>query len=170
MDSKASALLAALKSGHMSSNSALVQLNELKGDIKHRQVPQLAVIPLFRLVDYAVSSLHYADIGFSILGHLVKRLILQEQKELLVAQGLKIIPSVINSLGDQKDRIRQRANQALSEFWHLSPVDVEHIIRDTALTSEISKVKEAGMRWILKVCNTLRCSNTANSPTDEEGA
>ena len=170
MESKISTLLDALHSGHTDPDFALAELKELKGDIKHHQVPQSAVSSLFDLVCYALSSSHYVDTGFSILGHLTKRLVLQEQKELLIAQCLKTLPSVISSLADQRDRIRQRANQALSDFWRLSPVDVEQIIRDAALTSEISRVKEAGMRWILKVSYMLPGLDTANSSKDEEGA
>lgn len=162
MESKATSLLFAMRSVPAAQDDAFSELDELKRNIKHRQVPGTAIIPLFNLIDYAISSAHYVDAGFSILGHLTKRLILQDQKELLISQGLKTLPSIVNSLGDQTDRIRQRATQALCDFWHLSAMNVEQIIRDTALTSDIPKVKEAGMRWILKVSTKAQDSNTAD--------
>ena len=155
MDQKATNLLAAMESPGTSWDFGFHELNQLKGDIKHRQVPESAIPPLFDLLGFAISSLRYVEVGLSILSHLTKRLVLQEQKELLVTQGLRILPSIVNLLGDQQDRIRQRATQALSEFWHLSSVDVEQLIRDTALTSESPRVKEASMRWIVKVCTIL---------------
>lgn len=151
MEAKATSLLVAMRSVPAAQDEAFTELDELKRNIKHRQVPSTAITALFNLIDYAISSTHYADAGFSILGHLTKRLILQEQKELLISQGLETLPSIVDSLGDRTDRIRQRATQALSDFWHLSAMNVEQIIRDTALTSKIPKVKEAGMKWILKV-------------------
>lgn len=156
MEAKATSLLFAMRSVPVAQDNAFTELDELKRNIKHRQVPGIAIIPLFNLIDYAISSAHYVDAGFSILGHLTKRLILQEQKELLISQGLKTLPSIVDSLGNQTERIRQRATQALCDFWHLSATSVEQIVRDAALTNEIPRVKEAGMRWILKVSSMVK--------------
>ncbi len=156
MDQKATNLLAAMKSPGTPWDFGLHELHQLKGDIKHRQVPESAISPLFNLLGFAISSLHYVEVGLSILSHLTRRLVLQEQQGLLFTQGLRILPSIVNSLGDQQDRIRQRATQTLSDFWHLSSIDIEQLIRDTALTSESPRVKEASMRWIVKVCTILR--------------
>lgn len=131
-------------------------LNELKADIKHRQVPETAIIPAFDVVRVAIATPALLDAGFSILGHLAKRLVLQEQTSILVAQGIQIYPSIVERLGDHKDRVRQRAAQALTDFWSASPVDVEQVIRDSALTSKHPRAKEAGMQWVAKVSITSR--------------
>ncbi len=163
MEAKATNLLLAMRGVPGSHSSALTELEDLKREIKHRQVPASAVVPLFGLVEQSILNYEYMEAGFSILGHLTKRLILQEQKELLIFQGLKTLPSIVDSLGDQRDRIRQRATQAIFDLWHLSSVDVEQIIRDVALTSQVPRVKEAGMRWILKVSTMVQDLNTADS-------
>ena len=162
MESKAVALASVIQSGHTSVTSTLNRLGELKTEIKHRQVPDGAILPLFRLVGDSVTRFDYVEAGLSMLGHLTKRLVLQEQKELLVAQAIRILPSLVVCFGDRRDRIRQRAAQALSDMWRVSPTDVEQVIRDVALTCESPVIKEAGLRWILKVNSRLRDLDTAN--------
>ena len=163
MESKAHNLVAIVGSGPGDVDLILSLLNELKADIKHRQVSESAIVPLFDLVQQSILQYDFVEAGFSILGHLTKRLVLQEQKELLLSQGLNTLPSIVCSLGDQRDRIRQRAAQALLDFWHLASADVEQVIRDVALTSKIPKVKEAGMKWILKVSTMLQALFVTNS-------
>ena len=162
METKAVALATAIRNGHTPMAPILNRLGELKTEIKHRQVPDGAIAPLFGLVGDSITRFDYVEAGLSILGHLTKRLVLQEQKELLVFQTLRILPSIIECFGDQRDRIRQRAIQALSDAWQLSSTNVEQVIRDVALTSERPVVKEAGMRWILKVSSLLQDLDTAN--------
>ena len=162
MESKAVAIATVIRSGHTPVTPTLNRLAELKTEIKHRQVPEGAIAPLFYLVGDSITRFDYVEAGLSMLGHLTKRLVLQEQKELLVFHTLRILPSVIECCGDQRDRVRQRATQALSDVWHLSSTDVEQVIRDVAFTSASPVVKEAGMRWIFKVSDRLQDLKTAN--------
>ena len=151
MEQQASHLLPIVKNNNIPLDTKLSLLGKLKAHIKHHQVPEAAVAPAFDVVRAALSSSHCVDAGFSTLSHLTKRLILQEQIPILASQGTKIYPSLLERLSDHKDRVRQRAIQALSDFWVSSTVEVEQVIRDAALSGKSPRAKEAGMQWIIKV-------------------
>ena len=151
MDLLASNTLAALKST-APIDTKLKHLTELKAEIKHRHCPENAVPPLFDAIRISLATPHLTDAAFSILGHLMKRLELQDQHSLLQAQGVKTYPSLLERLADQKDRIRHRALQALTDFHSISASDVEQFVRDHALTNRHPKIKEAALQWVTSVC------------------
>ncbi|KAL9109991.1 MAG: hypothetical protein Q9187_008103, partial [Circinaria calcarea] len=126
-------------------------LSRLKATIKHQHVPEVAIPASFDVVRIAISSSDLLDAGFSILSHLTKRLILQDHHSILASQGNQTYSCIVDRLGDTRDRVRSRALQSLVDFWSVSPTDVEQVIRDIALASKVSKAKEAGMQWILKM-------------------
>lgn len=136
-------------------DTKLKHLTELKAEIKHRHCPEHAVSPLFDAIRISLATPHLTDAAFSILGHLMKRLELQDQNSLLQAQGVKTYPCLLDRLAEQKDRPRNRALQAFTDFHSISPPDVEQFVRDHALTSRHPKAKEAGMQWVLSVCVIL---------------
>lgn len=154
MELLASNTLTALKST-APIDTKLKHLTELKAEIKHRHCPEHAVAPLFDAIRISLATPHLTDAGFSILGHLMKRLELQDQDSLLQAQGIRTYPCLLERLADQKDRIRQRALQAFTDFHSVSPPDVEQYVRDHALTNRHPKTKEAGMQWVISVCVVL---------------
>ena len=154
METLASNTLIALKST-APMDSKLKHLTELKAEIKHRHCPEHAVSPLFDAIRISLATPHLIDAAFSILGHLMKRLELQDQNSLLQAQGVKTYPCLLERLADQKDRTRHRALQAFTDFHSISALDVEQFIRDHALTAKHPKAKEAGMQWVLSVCVVL---------------
>lgn len=154
MDTLASNTLSALKST-TPIDTKLKHLTELKAEIKHRHCPEHAVAPLFDAIRISLATPHLTDAGFSILGHLMKRLELQDQDALLQAQGIKTYPCLLERLADQKDRTRHRALQAFTDFHSLSAPDVEQFVRDHALTNKHPKTKEAGMQWVTSVCVVL---------------
>ncbi len=151
MENLASNTLTALKST-APIDTKLKHLTELKAEIKHRHCPEHAVAPLFDAIRISLATPHLTDAAFSILGHLMKRLELQDQGALLQAQGIKTYPCLLERLADPKDRTRQRALQALTDFHVVSASDVEQFVRDHALTNRHPKTKEAGMQWVLSVC------------------
>lgn len=144
-------ILTTLKGNGASMDVKLKHLTNLKQDIKHRHCPDAAIPTLFDVVRISIATAYLTDAGFSILGHLMKRLILQDQQTVLQVQGVKTYPYLLDRLADQKDRNRQRALQALSDFHAISDKDVESFVRDTVLTSKSPKVKEAGMQLISNV-------------------
>lgn len=154
METLASNTVTALKS-NAPVDTKLKHLTELKAEIKHRHCPEHAVAPLFDAIRISLATPHLTDAGFSILGHLMKRLELQDQDSLLQAHGLKTYPCLLERLADQKDRIRQRALQAFTDFHSVAASDVEQFMRDHALTNRHPKTKEAGMQWLISVCIIL---------------
>ena len=151
MEILASNTLSALKST-APIDTKLKHLTGLKAEIKHRHCPEHAVTPLFDAIRISLATPHLTDAGFSILGHLMKRLELQDQHSFLQAQGVKTYPSLLERLADQKDRTRNRALQAFTDFHSISAPDVEQFVRDHALTNRHPRTKEAGMQWVSRVC------------------
>lgn len=149
MDGLAVNTLASIRGSGLSIDSKLKHLTELKAEIKHRHCPEAAVGPLFEVIRLSLATPHLTDAGFSILGHLTKRLELQNQGSLLQSQGVKTYPCLLDRLADSKDRTRQRANQALTDFHAVAPADVEHFVRDGVLKNKSPRAKESGMLWIL---------------------
>lgn len=154
METLASNTLAALKST-APIDTKLKHLTQLKAEIKHRHCPENAVIPLFDAIRISLATPHLTDAAFSILGHLMKRLELQDQHSLLQAQGFRTYSCLLERLADQKDRTRHRALQAFTDFHSVSPPDVEQFVRDHVLTNRHPKTKEAGMQWVLNACLVL---------------
>ena len=150
MDGLAFNALAALKGG-VPTDTKLKLLTELKAEIKHRHCPESAVAPLFDVVRVSISTPHLADAGFSILSHLTKRLVGQDQILVLQTQGVKTYPCLLERLADSRDRIRSRAAQALTDFHAIAAPDVEQFVRDKVLTCRNPKAKEAGMQWVASV-------------------
>ena len=149
MDNLAFNTLVSIKSSGSSIESKLKHLTELNAEIKHRHCPEPAVGPLFDVIRLSLATPHLADAGFSILGHLIKRLTGQNQGSLLHNQGVKTYPVLLERLADPKDRMRNRANQALLDFHAVAPADVEQFVRDNVLTSKSARAKESGMNWIM---------------------
>ncbi|MCJ1403770.1 suppressor of tub2 mutation [Xylographa trunciseda] len=150
MEQQATHLLAVLKNSNVTVDTKIDLLTKLKTQIKHQQVPEVAITPVFEVVRTAISNAHLLDAGFSILFHLTKRLELQDQSSIIAAEGKKTYSYILERLGDAKDRTRSWAIQALTEFWKASHTDVEQIIRDMALSGRSPRAKEAAMQWVVK--------------------
>ena len=152
MDSQAKRVLAALRSHDVSVETKSNELNELKSAIKHHVVPDGTVSTLFDIIRISTSSQHSMLVGqgMSTLGHLLKRLHLQNP-DYLVAHGPRIIPLLIEGLGDRKDRHRALAMQCLSDLWLSCPQDVERILRESAMSSKNPRTKESSMHWLATV-------------------
>ena len=148
MDGLAKQSLSSIRGSGIPVETKLKQLTELKAEIKHRHCPDNAIAPLFDVIRVSLATPHLTDAGFSILGHLIKRLELQDQGSIIQAQGAKTYPVLLDKLADPKDRIRHRAAQAFTDFHAVSSVDVEHFVRDHVLASRNPRAKEAGMHWV----------------------
>lgn len=155
MEALATKSLATLKGAGNSVDVKLKYLVELKQDIKHRHCPEGAIPSLFDVARNAIGTPHLIDAGFSILSHLIKRLILQGQQAIIQVQGIKTYPVLFERVADQKDRMRQRAVIAFSDFHSVADKDVEQYMRDTVLTSKSPRAKEAGMQWLVNVSHAL---------------
>ncbi len=153
MHDQAADVLTAMRNNNLSVDAKINLLTDLKSSIKHREVPEAAVPPIFDIVRVTLSSQHSSLVGagFSTLGHLLKRLNLQKQSHIINTQAGKTLPSLVDRLGDHKERHRWLAAQCLTDFWLACPQDVEHAVRNTALAGKNPKAKEISMQWLTMV-------------------
>ncbi|KAK4972910.1 suppressor of tub2 mutation [Elasticomyces elasticus] len=148
-------LLALLKKPAASSNEKLTALADIKSSIKHHNVPLHEAPIIFDCLRLAIaqqtsSSLTLA--GVSTLGHLIKRLKHQEASGRTIEQlAPRLFPVLQERLGDLKEQIRAAASQALTDLYPYFVQDVEHIIREEAISGHHPRAKEAGMQWVVKM-------------------
>jgi CLIP-associating protein 1/2 len=124
----------------------------VKSAIKQHNVPDSCVAPLFEGLRQASSSQHSAlvNAGFTALNHLLTRLSRQEPKY-LHKEAKQTLVLLVDKMGDQKDKFRTLAIQALATMYAQVPVDVERYIRNTAMVGKNPRAKESSMQWLLQV-------------------
>ncbi|KAI9715025.1 MAG: suppressor of tub2 mutation [Chrysothrix sp. TS-e1954] len=154
MEELAQNLLALIKKSSASTETKITQFNNVKSHIKHERVPDNAQAPILECIRLAIVSQTSSSLvttGFSTLGHLVKRLSLQDQLAVVVSQRSQIIPALIERLGDSKETYRTAALYALEEVWPAKPLEVEKAVRESAIQGSSVRAKEAGMQWVSKM-------------------
>jgi len=145
-------LSAALLRTEVSTDSKVNQVNAVKSSIKQHNVPDNCVAQLFDALRTASSSQHAAlvNAGFTALNHLITRMSRQEPK-LLSKEAARTLPLIIEKLGDQKEKFRSIALQALVTLYTPAPLDVERSVRNTAMVGKNPRAKEASLQWLLQV-------------------
>lgn len=154
MEELATSLLATLKRSSAPVETKLSLLNSLKSSIKHQRIPETAQPASIECIRIAISTQTSSSLvtaGFATLGHLTKRLIIQDQTSALFSQRSNILPSLLERLGDAREAHRTAAVQALCDLWPVRQVDVEKLIKENAIASTHPRLKEAGMDWVTKV-------------------
>ncbi|KAK5118786.1 hypothetical protein LTR85_007992 [Meristemomyces frigidus] len=155
MEAQASSLLSTLKRPAAPSEAKLNALNALKSDIKHCRVPETAQATIFECLRLAIAqqvSSTLALSAFSTLGHLIKRLKIQDAHGHAISQfAPRLFPALQDRLGDLKEPIRSASSQALAELYPLLGADVEQIICEEAIGGSNVRAKEAGMQWVVKM-------------------
>jgi CLIP-associating protein 1/2 len=154
MEEQAATLLATLRKPSAPVDAKLTLLTNLKSSIKHQRVPEAAQATAFECVKTAIASQTSSSLvsaGFATLGHLVKRLHLQEQTNVIAVQSAKFVPILLDRLGDARENHRNAASQALSDFWPFNHADMERLIREGALGGNNARAKEMAMSWVVKV-------------------
>lgn len=154
MEERATDLLAALRNNNLSIDVKTASLAKLKSEIKQKNVPDGAAPAIFESFRVAIASPHSAlsSAGFSALGHLVKRLYLQEHRATIANQGRHIYSLLLDRLGDNKERIRAQAAQAFTDFWPVAATEVEHYVLEVGLVGKSARAKETSMSWLVNVC------------------
>lgn len=127
-------------------------VNTVKSSIKQHNVPDSCVAPLFDALRTASSSQHamLVNAGFTALNHLLTRLSRQEPKY-LAKEAMRTLPLIIEKLGDQKEKFRSIALQALVTLYAPAPAEVERSIRNSAMAGKNPRAKEASLQWLLQV-------------------
>ncbi|KAI8629504.1 ARM repeat-containing protein [Xylariaceae sp. FL1651] len=150
-DDQVAGLLAILKKD--TTVDAKVQyVTAIKSGIKQHNVPDSCVAPLFEALRQASSSQHAAlvNAGFTALNHLLTRLSRQEPKY-LNKEAKQTLPLIVDKMGDQKDKFRTLAIQAMATMYAHVPADAERFVRNTAMVGKNPRAKESGMQWVLQM-------------------
>ncbi|KAG5440291.1 hypothetical protein PCANB_001861 [Pneumocystis canis] len=87
------------------------------------------------------------------LGHLIKRVVLQDTGRLKTSIGM-LLPLLIEKLGDMRDKAREIALNTLIELWKVMPIDVERGMKELGFTSKIWRTREHSLYWLLKMYQT----------------
>jgi CLIP-associating protein 1/2 len=154
MEEQAAQLLATLRRPSASMDSKLQLFNTLKSGIKHQRVPEAAQPQIFECLKIAIGSQTSSTLvstGFATLGHLIKRLTLQDQASTIASQATKFYPILLDRLGDARENHRSAASQAFADLWPCNHAAVENTIRDGALAGNSSRAREMAMQWVVKV-------------------
>ena len=126
-------------------------VTNVKSAIKQHNVPENCIPQLFEGLRTAATSQHAAllNAGFTALNHLLTRLSRQEPKQ-LAKEANRTLPLLMDKLGDQKDKFRTLAVQAINTVYAVAPADVERNIRNLALGGKNPRAKEMGMQWLVQ--------------------
>ncbi|KAI1334822.1 ARM repeat-containing protein [Xylariaceae sp. FL0016] len=128
------------------------QVTQIKSGIKQHNVPDSCVAPLFDALRAASASQHSAlvNAGFTALNHLITRLSRQDPKY-LSREAKQTLPLIVDKMGDQKDKFRALALQAMATMYQQVPNDAERFVRNTAMVGKNPRAKESGMQWLLQM-------------------
>jgi CLIP-associating protein 1/2 len=154
MEEQAQALLQLLKRTSAPNDQKITQFNNLKSSIKHLRVPDGAQPTIFECIKVAISSQTSSQLvssAFGCVGHLIKRLHLQNQDHVIVNQAGKLYPVLLERLGDARESHRNAASQTLSDLWPFCDKDIERLVRDSAIAGTNARAKETGMQWVVKM-------------------
>jgi CLIP-associating protein 1/2 len=154
MEQEAQNLLGILKRSSVSIDAKVTAFNSIKSNIKHLRVPDAAQPTIFECIRLGISGTQsptLAATAFSTLGHLIKRLGLQQQNNVLVSQAKKLLPILLDRLGDSRESHRNAASSNLADFYPFAHEQVEAVIKDGALAGHSPRAKEAAMMWVVKV-------------------
>ena len=160
MEDQAATLLAALKKPSTAVDTRLQLFTDLKSNIKHSRVSEAAQGPIFECIRIAISASTSAALvaqGFSTLSHFIKRLALQAETHILTANSHKLLPLLLDRLGDARESHRHAAAQLLGDLYPLCQAEVETLIRDNAMKGANPRAKETSMHWLVKVGDTAAC-------------
>ncbi|KAF1996614.1 HEAT repeat-containing protein [Amniculicola lignicola CBS 123094] len=168
MDEQAATLLAALKKPSTNVDTKLQLFSNLKSGIKHNRVPDTAQAPIFDCIRIAISvttSASLVSTAFSTLSHLIKRLVLQNQTQIVTVQSHRLLPILLDHLGNARESHRNAASQLLSDFWPLCHAEVEALIHEKAMKGTNPRAKETSMQWVVKMNKTENLPFRAFVPT-----
>ena len=150
-----SALLSALKKPNTVVNQKIQLFNAVKSEVKRQRVSEACQAPLLECIRLAISpnspSAQLVSAGLSTLRALIKRLQLQERSAIIVSYLPRLLPSLLEHLGDKNDSVRQYASLDLGDLWPIGHEQVETLIRENAMKSTNPRAKDEAMQWVVQV-------------------
>jgi CLIP-associating protein 1/2 len=155
MEQQAVNLMSMLKRPTAPSEAKVNLFNSLKSDIKHYRVPETAQANIFDCIKLGItqqSSAALASSAFSTLGHLIKRLKIQDASgHAIVSLGPRLFPAIHDRLGDMREPVRAAASQALTDLFPFCASEIEQLVCDEALAGTNPRAKETVMRWVVRM-------------------
>jgi CLIP-associating protein 1/2 len=155
MEQQAVNLMSMLKRPTAPSEAKVNLFNSLKSDIKHYRVPETAQANIFDCIKLGItqqSSAALASSAFSTLGHLIKRLKIQDGSGHAIVQlAPRLFPAIHDRLGDMREPVRAAASQALTDLFPFCASDIEQLVCDEALAGSNPRAKETVMRWVVRM-------------------
>ncbi|PVH99714.1 HEAT repeat-containing protein [Periconia macrospinosa] len=156
MEEQTNTLLAALKKPSTPVEARLSQFTTLKSAIKHNRVPESCQAPIFECIRLAISATTSAALvqaGFSTLSHFLKRLQLQRETSIITSQSHRLLPLLVDKLGDARDSHRQAAAQLLGDLHQLCHTEVDEAMHNV-MKANNARAKEVSMQWLVKMNKT----------------
>lgn len=154
MEQEAQQLLGILKRSSVTIDAKVAAFNQIKSNIKHLRVPDAAQATIFECIRIAISTTSSPTLSataFSTLGHLIKRLSLQNQNNVIVSQAKKLLPILLERMGDQRESHRNAASANLGDFYPYASEMVENTIKEQALVGHNPRTKETAMMWVVRM-------------------
>lgn len=116
-------------------------------------MPESAQAAAFDCIKLAISqqsSSTLASTAFSTLGHLLKRLKIQDHGHAIAQLAPRLFASIQERLGDLREPVRAAASQAMNDLYPYCSSDVEEMIQE-AIGGTNARAKETAMRWVVKM-------------------
>lgn len=142
-----------LASDKASIDVKVTKVTEVKTAIKHHNVPDECVAPLFEALRKAARNQHanLVNAGLTSLNHLLTRLSRQDPRY-INHEKVATVKLFIEKMGDQKDKFRQLAVQSLVTMCKVEGPreEVEKAVKEV-MEGKLSKAKarEASLQWLL---------------------
>jgi CLIP-associating protein 1/2 len=157
MEEQAQSLIVTLKKTSVAVDAKVAAFNNLKSSIKHQRVPESCQPAIFECIRLGIASQMAPTLttsAFGTLGHLIKRLSLQEQGSVVAIQAPKMLPLLQERLADARESLRNAASQILCDLWPFAKGEVERVIREGAFSGSSARAKEMAMMWVVKMNRT----------------
>lgn len=134
-------------------DAKVAQVTAVKTAIKHYNVPDTCVAPLFDALRLASRNQHavLVNAGLTSINHLLARLTRQEPR--YVAREKKpTLDLLVDKMGDPKEKFRSLAVQSMVTMYKNEDArpDVELRVRKVMDESKNAKAKESGLLWLLQ--------------------
>ncbi|CAN8103124.1 unnamed protein product [Discula destructiva] len=142
-----------LASDKASIDTKVTKVTAIKTGIKHHNVPDECVAPLFEALRKAARNQHanLVNAGLTSLNHLLTRLSRQDPRY-IHQEKAATVKLFVEKMGDQKDKFRLLAIQSLVTMCKVEGPreDVEKAVKEIMESKNVkAKSKEASVQWLL---------------------
>jgi CLIP-associating protein 1/2 len=156
MEKQAAELLAVISNDRITDAVKLDLLTKLRSRVKHHALPEHAVGIVFQVVRAALDVPSLQDASFSILSNCAKRMVLQDQHEILAVECNMTLSNILQCFASVSSRVRQRAVQSLVDLWSAlhsqgdSATRIERAVKQRAETEDRVVILTA-LDWLQRI-------------------